>query len=522
VVDEMVRRSGDVDVLVITADKESDPVPLLPQATGFSMGGSLASVAAPAAATAAGFLLHGIVGESSLAMIYVLAVALAAMAGGRRESAIAAVLSVACFNFFFVEPRFTLAVSDARYLLVFAVMLCVALVISTLTHRMRSQIAESSTRERQVSSLYRLTQLLARARSKADIARIGAREICGVFDGEAAVFIADGGRLAVLAPTESGTENSSSEGAVASWTAAHSQPAGKGTNTLPGAEGLYLPLTGGEGLVGVLAWYGKGHALDLGARRHLEAFATSLGLALERAILAKESNDARVLAESERTRSAILSSISHDLRTPLTSITGAASLLRTAPDPRGELVESIYQESHRLNRQIQNLLDMTRLQSKGVEPTMEWHSPAEIAAAALEHSRSILDKRPVKVVSDPSAPLIQADGLLVEKALTNLIENAVRHGGLGAEITLTVRSEPHSMVFEVQDTGPGLPSGEGSALFEFGMTTRAEGAGMGLAVVKAVADIHRGGVSAANRPGGGSVFTLSLPLPPRQPEVPLG
>lgn len=523
VVDEMVRASGDVDVYVITADApDQNRKKRLPnsQRIAFTPAGITLGLFSVALATGIGFLLLTPLGIANVAMLFVLAVAIVAGRLNQFESATTALLSVLCFNFFFVEPRFTFAVSDARYLLLFLVMLCVGLVISTLTQRLKGQLQESSDRERRNSSLYKLSQLLAQQRSKRELASVAAQEIKSVFDAEVAVFLSQTGGLSVLASSDSHFETSSTETAVAAWVAEHGQPAGAGTNTLPGASALYLPLLGTERSVGVLAIRVDQGVLELGPRRLLETFANSLGLALERAILAKESNDARVQAESERIRSTLLSSISHDLRTPLTSITGAAASLREGNPNQAPLIETIHDESIRLNHQIQNLLDMTRLQSGGVELNMEWHLAQDLITSALERARPSLGARHVSIMVDDPIPMLKVDGLLIEKALVNLIENAGRHTPSDASIKVAASVTERTASLTVSDTGNGVPPENLEKLFTPGFRIPSGGYGLGLAVVKAVMDLHQGSVRASNVNGGGAQFVLNLPIPPDQPEAP--
>lgn len=523
VVDEMVRASGDVDVYVITGDEAERKVArrlATASADGLSALGLALGALLLAVATALGFLLYDALGLANIAMLFVLVVAVAAGRTSRLESAITAVVGVLTYNFCFVEPRYTFAVTDARYAVLFVVMLSVALVISTLTQKLKAQLASSSERERRNSSLYRLSQLLAQQRGKRELASVAATEIRSVFDGDVAVFLLEKGRLVTLAASERNFESSSSEMAVATWVGEHHQPAGRGTDTLPGASALYLPLLGAEAQVGVLGFLPGDRPLDLAATRLLETFANSLGMALERAVLAKESNDARVLAESERIRSTLLSSISHDLRTPLTSITGAATSLKEGNPNQTALIETIHDESVRLNHQIQNLLDMTRLQSGGVELNLEWHLPQDLVATALDHARPSLGSREVVVQNPPSLPLLRVDGLLIEKALVNLIENAGRYTPPDAVISLATEVRLHEVQFHVRDNGPGIADENLTKLFTPGYRTPSGGYGLGLAVVKAVCDLHQGSVQVKNRDTGGAEFTLSFPLPTSQPEAP--
>lgn len=522
VVDELVRASGDIDVHVITADATAAPAIRAlsrPEEPVTVMGVAMV-LAMTTLSSGLGFALFQGFGIANVAMIYLLGVALCAMRVTRIESAIAAVLSVFCFNFLFVEPRFTFAVSDARYLLLFVVMLAVALVISSLTHQLRGQLRAASERERRTSSLYALSRQLAIGRGKRDMAAMAAKEIRDVFDGDVAVFLAEGRGLTSLVASESGFETEPNEGAVAAWVAEHSSQAGLGTDTVPGASALYLPLLGSESTVGVLAFKPYVSGLGFAQKQHLETFGNSLGLALERAVLAKASNDARVQAESERIRSTLLSSISHDLRTPLTTITGAASSIMEGSQNQLELAANIYEESVRLNQQIQNLLDMTRLQTGEVQLDLEWHAPGELIASALRQARAALGMRPVTLEVPDGLPLLWVDGLLVEKALVNLLENAGRHTGPTDSVAISARRDDGVLRILVSDTGPGLPTDEVDALFRPGAKAGSKGHGLGLAVVKAVIDLHGGDVSARNLKPQGAAFEVSIPLPSRQPVPP--
>ncbi|MBS1718816.1 MAG: sensor histidine kinase KdpD [Armatimonadetes bacterium] len=523
VVDEMVRASGDVDVYVITTDDvEKPPAPRLPLkgSDGLTFPGLAFGLALIGLATVLGFLLLKPAGLDNVAMLFVLSVSIAACRTTRWESVATALVAVLSYNFCFVEPRFSFAVSDIRDIVLLIGMLSVGLVISSLTQKLKTQLASSSERERRNSSLYRLSQLLAQNRGKRKLAAVAANEIRSVFDGDVAVFLLDEGRLVTLAASNRQFELNPPELAVASWVGEHKQPAGFGTDTLPGSSALYLPLLGAESQVGVLGFQPGDRPLDLSATRLLETFANSLGLALERALLAKESNDARVQAETERIRSTLLSSISHDLRTPLTSITGAATSLREGNPNQETLIQTIQDESMRLNHQIQNLLDMTRLQSGGVELDLEWHLPQDLVATALDVARPSLGEREVHVQNPDFLPLLRVDGLLIEKALVNLIENAGRYTPPNAEISIATEVQSGDVLFHVRDNGPGIPETNLAKLFMPGYRTSSGGYGLGLAVVKAVCDLHGGKVRVRNRDRGGAEFTLAIPLPPDQPEAP--
>ncbi len=518
VVDDLVRRSGEIDVHVITGDATDAPKAKNqePKAKN-SLVGYAWTFAVIALATGACALLGPHIETTNLAMVYLLAAAGVASRFGLGEAVLASVLGVVVFDVAFVPPRGTLAVSDSQYLITFGVMLVVALLISRLTLRLRDQAKGASERERRTAALYNLSRQLARSRSKKEIVDVAAHEIGGVFETEVAVLTSEG----VVLPSPSGFE----EPAVAQWALEHDEPAGRGTDTLPGSKGLYIPLRGGVGAVGVLAFLPREGAWPLpsAGRSLLETFANSLGLALERAQLAKESHEARVQAESERTRNALLSSISHDLRTPLTSIAGAASALVERGEG-GELAETIVHESLRLNLQVQNLLDMTRLQSGEVKPRLEWNSLEEIVGAALARSHALLAPRTVEVRVPADLPLLKVDGELVLKLLVNLFENAAQHtppethlwivGSLGTNVVRVV----------VADDGPGIPKGQEAAVFErFAQGgVKGEGLGLGLAICRAIMRLHSGVIWAQRRPAGGTEFHVEFPRPTEQPEVPVG
>ncbi len=524
VVDELVRRSGEIDVHVITGAVETNTEPRPPRRVPVSYGTAKGygwTAAVTAFATGLCALLYDHVSPANLVMIYLLGVTLVASRFGPNEAAMASLLSVVIFDLAFVPPRGTLAVSDTQYLITFAVMLLVALVVSRLTLRLREQARNASERERRTAALYSLSRQLARSRSKVEIAVAAAKEIAEVFESEVAVLIPHEGGLRALATSASSFE----EVSVAQWSLEHDEAAGRGTNTLPGSKGFYLPLHGGAGAVGVLAYLPNeiNWPLPSAQRNLLETFGNGLGLALERAQLAKESHESRVQAESERTRNALLSSISHDLRTPLTSITGAASAL-VARGEGGELAQTIVTESQRLNLQVQNLLDMTRLQSGEVKPRLEWNSLEEIIGTALDRNRGLLKDRPVEVRIPANLPLLSIDSELVLKLFVNLLENAANHTPAGTHIWITASEGTSAVRAVVADDGPGIPPGSEVAIFErFSQGgAKGEGLGLGLAICRAIMKLHGGVVWAQKRMGGGSEFHVEFPRPTTQPEVPVG
>jgi two-component system sensor histidine kinase KdpD len=326
----------------------------------------------------------------------------------------------------------------------------------------------------------------------------------------------------------------SSEVAVSQWVYEHGQVAGQGTDTLPGAAGLYVPLLGSRGTVGVMGLRPSDpRSLQAPEQLHqLETFASQTALAIERARLAEETEQAQVRAETERLRNSLLSSVSHDLRTPLASITGAASTLidneaRLDAATRRDLLEALHEEADRLNRLVQNLLEMTRLEAGALVPHTAWHSVEEVVGAALGRFGKSLAARPVTTRIPADLPLVPMDDVLIEQVLINLIDNAIKYTPPGTPIEVSAQESGGAVMVEVADRGPGLPPGEERLIFEkFHRTDPApsvRGAGLGLAICEGIIQAHGGRIWAENRPGGGVALRFALPLkdgPPTLAESP--
>ena len=490
--------------------------------------GYLEAVAVTGLATAIGFALHPRFDFANVIMVYLAGVALIANRHGRAESVFGTVLSVGTFDFLLVPPRGTLAVKDSQYLLTFVIMLGVGLLISDLTLRVRRQAEEVRERERRNQALYRLSEAMSRSRSKREIARVAQKEISEAFGADVAIQF-KGDELDTVAASESQFECEEAESRASELCLSQNQRTGRGTQIEPSARGVFIPLLGGQGPFGVVCLLPSKTQWPFSPAQEslLETFTNSLGLALERTFLAKESQEAKFQAESERIRNALLSSISHDLRTPLTAIAGAASSIQAQQGDFKELAGTIYDESIRLNLQVQNLLDMTRLQSGEVRPRLEWHSLEEIVANALARATEVLAGREVTADLTRDLPLIEVDGELLGKVLLNLLENAATHTPPRSAITITADNMREFVRLNVADRGPGLKKGEETQIFERFIRRDArgqsEGFGLGLAICRAIMKLHGGRVWAENRTDGtGAVFHVELIKPKRQPEVPHG
>ena len=534
IVDTLVQGSGEIDVYVISGDRDdSRPLPPRPwstQTNWLSYGYALGVVAI---CTGIAWAMFPYFAFSNLIMVYLLGVIVVATRYGHGPSLLASLLSVAAFDFFFVPPYFTFAVSDSQYFITFSVMLIVAVVISGLANRIRAQAESARERESRMATLYAMSRELASTRGVEGLLAVATRHITELFRARATILLPDAsGRLGGVA---GGAEfpMDPSEVAVSQWVYQHGQVAGQGTDTLPGAAGLYVPLLGSRGAVGVLGLRpSEPRSLQAPEQLHqLETFASQTALAIERARLAEEAEQAQVHAETERLRNSLLSSVSHDLRTPLASITGAASTLlegegRLDAATRRDLLEALHEEADRLNRLVQNLLEMTRLEAGALVPHTAWHSIEEVVGAALGRFGKSLGERPVATRIPADLPLVSMDDVLIEQVLINLIDNALKYTPAGTPIEVGAEDTGGAVVVEVADRGPGLPPGAERLIFEkFHRTEPApavRGAGLGLAICQGIIRAHGGRIWAENRPGGGVTIRFALPLkdvppPPTEP-----
>jgi two-component system sensor histidine kinase KdpD len=519
--DEIVRGSGEVDVYIISGEREGEP-----RAAGPILGRRptkpvqyLWSAAVVVACTLLCWAMQGRFDRSNLIMVYLLGVAFVASRYGRGPSAATALLSVAAFDFLFVPPYLTFAVADTQYLVTFAVMLLVGVLISTLAARVRAQADAARQREQRTQVLYAMSRDLAATRTVEEVAGAVCRHVSDLFAGETSILVpAPGGGLAPA--STSAPANDARAAAVAQWAFDHGQVAGLGTDTLPGASALWLPLRGTQAVLGVLGLRPDPSLLPLRPDQVdlLEALTRQAASGLERARLAEEAQKARIAAEAERLRSTLLSSVSHDLRTPLATITGAASSLlqdtSLGAEGRRELEAAIYEESVRLNRLVTNLLDMTRLESGSLQLNRDWHSVEELVGSALARLETTLRGRTVRVRVPGDLPLVPVDGVLIEQALVNLLENAAKYTGPPGAIEIAAKAEDGSIVVEVADEGPGLPPGSEERVFEkfYRAESAPRGFGLGLPICRAIVTAHDGRIWAERREPRGTRFRLTLPL----------
>src|SRR5271165_6837806 len=466
---------------------------------------------------------------TNLVMVYLLGATVAALRLGRGPASLTAVANVVALDFCFVPPRFTFALSSLEYILTFAVMLVMALVIANLVANVRAQSRVAGARERRTSLLYAMSRELAATRSFNNLARVAIKHVAETFAGRATVLLpGPDGHLrqfqgAGLAGSLEGADLS-----VAQWVFDHGRPAGLGTDTLPAAAAQYLPLTGTHQTLGVLAVQPtQRRRLLLPEQRHLlETFAGQIALAIERAQRADEAAAARVAVETESLRNALLAAISHDLRAPLAAITDASRALNDAQvnsdeAERVRLARSIGDKAREMSELISNVLDLMNFEVGEVHLRREWHSVEELVASAVARLEGQFSEHPLNIAL-PAALPTYVDAPSVTRVLVNLLENAVKHTPPGTRITVSAGLEGEAVRVVVDDTGPGLPPNPERlfAKFQRGRDERnLGGAGLGLAICKAIINAHGGRIDALQRPGGGARFVFTLPTaePPTEP-----
>jgi two-component system sensor histidine kinase KdpD len=529
--DEIVRGSGDIDVYVISGDiaepHEHAGSPSRPRSwrkREFAW-----SIFTVAGCTGIARIMFPYFERLDVAMIYLLGVVLISSRTSKWPALFTTIMSVAAFDFFFVPPFYTFAVSDARYFITFLVMFLVSFVISRLTLRVRQQAEAARFRERRTAALYSMSRELVRERSTERLSEIAIRHMSEIFSSQVAMLVADeGGRLVQTGKGDAVFTLDQQELSVAQWVFEHRQAAGLGTDTLPGAKAIYLPLVASSGAVGVAGVLPKnvGDGFEPEQFHYLEAFANQTAIAIERSFLGAAAQRALLKAETESLRNTLLSSISHDLRTPLAAITGAATTLLendAAIDTVGrlDLLQTVREEADHLNRIIKNVLDMTRLESGAIQVNKEWQALEEVIGAAVNRLGDRLNDHPLTVKLPGNLPLIPFDSLLMEQVLVNLFDNAIKYTPTGTPLELSASESFYTVTVELADRGPGIPSGEEEHIFDKFVRGRGTGGGvgLGLAICRTIIAAHGGKIWVENRAGGGAVFRFTLStagLPPAQ------
>jgi two-component system sensor histidine kinase KdpD len=442
---------------------------------------------------------------------------------------LAATLSALLWNFFFIPPPYTFTIVEFADVVMFLAYFVAAAITGTLTHRIRRRERLIRRRENQTQVLYDVVRALVSRPERMDAMKAAANRLGEVLNCECWVIpIMLSGDLDRAHARTLDPAQDDKEWAVALWAFQQRRPAGWATDTLLGAEAMYVPFLGPTTTVGVLAVKPKsGKLLSHEEEDLLMAVAQQMAIALERAMLQERAAESDRLRESERLHQTILDSVSHELRTPLTAIIGAASALQRAQisahaQIREQLSQELVENAERLNRVIGNLLDMSRLSSGTLKLKRDWHDLSDLVGLSLDAESRGLEGHPVTTDMAPNLPLIRVDFQLFAQAIGNLIRNAMIHTQLGSEIKIAARALADEIEISVADNGPGIPAESLPHVFDRFYRvpgTAPSGTGTGLAIVKAVVELHGGRVDAKARPDGGSVFTIRLPLEP-QPSMP--
>ncbi|WP_081771705.1 ATP-binding protein [Paraburkholderia nodosa] len=480
-------------------------------------GGFGAALLACGATTLAANELLRVFAASNVVMLFLFVVVLLSLRYGRLVGAWSALLSVGSFDFFFVDPRFSFAVSDTQYLFTFTLILVVALVTGQLGAGLREKAQVATAGERRATALARVARELSGAISAEEVAHVCAQTL--------ALLVQV--RVALVVASERGTLRTIGEAdfvddSIAHWSFAHLQPAGAGTAALPGARALYLPLRGPIATRGVIALVGSDGAplADASARGLLEACCSLIALALERCHFIEIAQSAQLRVEGERLRNALLAAVSHDLKTPLTAIGGLAETLERAdalPDEERRVVSrAIRLQTEGLHRLVTNLLDLARMQGEGVRLNKEWHALDEIVGSAFARLGTSLDAHRTRTDLAAGLPLIELDAIAFERVLVNLIDNAVKYTPPGSTVTVRAHAVGDRVHVVVEDDGPGLPRIESERLFEaFARGVKESsitGVGLGLALCRTIVEAHGGAIECENREPRGARFTISLPM----------
>lgn len=528
---EVVRRARGFDVISIGVAEEVE------QSSRRAAGVSAASEAAPVhweryawslattlVCTAVAFAMYPYFELTNIVMAYVLGSTIAGVRLGRGPAIVSAVANVLAFDFCFVPPRFTFSVSDFQYIVTFAVMLVVGLVIANLMASVRQQTRVAGARERRTALLYAMSRELAATRGVPSMARVAVRHVAEVFDCKAVVLLPDAnGRLQY--PREQPIEGSfvTADLSIAQWVVDHGKRAGLGSDTLSAAPGLYIALSDERQRLGVLAVLPSNRRrVLLPEQRHLlETFAGQLGLALERAQLADKAETARVAAETESLRNTLLASISHDLRTPLAVIAGASSTLVERGqdldiDSRASLARSIEARAREMSELVSNVLDLMRFESGQIALRRDWETLDDLVGSALDRVEERLRGHPVDVDIPAELPALHVDAGLIVQTLVNLLDNVAKYTPDSTPVHIAAQADANFVLVTVDDEGPGLPPAERDQLFDKFQRGRDEdtivGAGLGLAICRAIVAAHGGTIRAGDRAGGGARFQFTLPI----------
>ena len=537
VTQDLIRHAGNISVHIISGDaRDGEPRRGVKNAVAparFVVRPYLLSVVVVLLAILAGIGLDQILDVQNLALVFLMAVLAASVRGGLEAGLFASILGALSFNFFFLEPRYTFTVRDPESLVALFFYFGVALVASNLTAAVQRQAVAARQRVRTTENLYLFSKKLASTGTLDDVLWATAFQIASMLQVRVVILLPEGDSVVVKAGYPPDDTLVDADIAAAKWAWEHNRPAGRGADTLPGAKRLYLPMRTGRDAVGVIGLDKdrQGPILTPEQQRLFDALSDQAALAIERVQLVCDVDAAKLAAETDRLRAALLTSISHDLKTPLAAIMGSADALKDLgaqldEASRCELLSTVVDESERLNRFIANLLDMTRIGAGAMEPNYAWHFAGDIVGSALARAGKMVSHHKIGAHIPETLPMLRVDPVLFEQVLFNLVDNAAKYSPEDTLIEIHGRRDGNAVLITIHDEGPGIPPDDIERIFDSfyrirkGDHVRA-GTGLGLSICRGFVEAMGGTITAANRPDrSGAVFTIRMPVSAEVP--PLG
>jgi two-component system sensor histidine kinase KdpD len=531
VVRELLDQAGNIAVNVVPGERE--PVGAVQQ-TGILIGTANHtfdprpygwSTAIIALSLGAGLLLQPVVSDSNVDLVFLTGIVAVAVRFGLWPSIYVSVVAAIGYNFFFTQPYLSFQIDDPRSVLAVVFFTIVAIVVSNVAARAQVQAVAALARARTTDLLYTFSRKLAGVGALDDVLWVTAYQIALMLKASVVLLLPQNGNLEVAAgyPPEDTLEPA--DVAAAKWAWDNKRPAGRGSDTLTGAKWLFLPMVTGRGPIGMIGLAGGQAGLNLSPdqRRLLDALIDQGALAIERVNLVEDIERTRLSVETEKLRSAILTSLSHDLKTPLASVLGAAGALRDLSGltdaQRTDLLTTIIDEAERLNRFIANLLDMMKLESGAVRPTSELHDISEVVGSVLRRLEKILAGHKIDVALEPDLPMVAVDPVLFEQVLFNVLDNASKYAPVGSTVRIAAQRGHDQIQLQIEDEGDGIPPGEAEHIFDrFHRASKGDqvraGTGLGLTIARGFIEAMGGTISAGNRiDRTGAVFTIELPIP---------
>lgn len=540
-VDQVVRSSGHIDVFVVTGDPSPTKQPPLFNFTSsrtstiwqYMLALATVGVVTLVQLLFVNLLFINLVNYELVGLVYVFAVLLTAVYIGRGPAVLAAAASALAWDFLFLEPRFTFQISRAEDLVLLILFFLIALFAGNLTARIRTQERQARYNAERTMALYTLAREISSAVDMDAVLRNAVAQLSRIFDAEVAVLLTSNHRLLQTPHACSTLQMNERELGAANWSFENEKPAGRHTDTLPSATGRYIPLRTSTETVGVIGIRtDKESRLSFDQEALLVTFTNQIALVIEREMFDQAAEQAAMLKESERLYAALLNSISHELRTPIATIMGASSGLMNEATSAGAgarqtLAADIQTSAERLNRLVENLLDMSRLESGRLSLKLEWCDACDLVGVAVQRVAAELSPRPVTVDCAPQLPLLRMDFVLMEQVLVNLLDNVAHYTPPTTAVQISLRVQGTSLEIRVADSGPGIPLAEQARIFDKFYRlpgTPTGGTGLGLSISRGLVEAHGGTLSIEHSPLGGACFAIRLPIaaaPPPVKEAPL-